>query len=80
MTSTTGPGEKLALVAGGALVLALVQLWQANRKGSARYDHQRTTLVSTDKVMEMFANTYLLCCYEINPTLEVHLLTRLYYK
>lgn len=36
MTSTGGVGERLALVAGGALALALVQLLLAKREGKSR--------------------------------------------
>lgn len=36
MTSTGGMGERLALVAGGALALALVQLLLAKREGKSR--------------------------------------------
>lgn len=38
MTSISGFGERLALLAGGALVLALAQLLQANRKGKSTVD------------------------------------------
>lgn len=42
MSSGGGVGEKLALLAGGALALALVQLLQANLKRNSN-DRQRTT-------------------------------------
>lgn len=36
MTSIGGVGERLALIAGGALALALVQLLRAKREGNSR--------------------------------------------
>lgn len=59
MRSDVGIGERLALIAGGALALALVQLLQANRKAaSTKGDNvnqrtgeiSKTTLDSRDKV------------------------------
>lgn len=38
MPSTSGMGERLALVAGGALALALVQLLRAKREGNSAGD------------------------------------------
>lgn len=50
MSAGGGVGERLALLAGGALALALVQLLQANLKGSSSDDDSQRTTARNGKV------------------------------
>lgn len=69
MPAISGVGERLALVAGGAVVLALAQLIQAKQKGkSTGSNNERTggahsvgnTEVCTNSVLETFGTTAVL--------------------
>lgn len=50
MSSGAGVGERLALLAGGALALALVQLLQAKRRGDSSNDNSQRSTAHNRKV------------------------------
>ncbi|CAM9575002.1 unnamed protein product, partial [Laminaria digitata] len=76
MSSRAGVGERLALLAGGALALALVQLLQAKRRGNSGEDDSQRTTAHNRKVDMLSCVCASPLHRDIPPELEEELFSR----